>query len=137
MATKLDLDEDIRAIIRTSFKHACEDLGEYEYTYIENKMESKKRVYPKSSLSWLKDLFNQYEVLYRTLSDNYPASDNLSAEGVRKIAAALFYFINPYDIIPDTIGPAGYLDDWYVFELCLESLSENDKDYVTSELNTP
>lgn len=40
-------------------------------------------------------------------------------------AGALLYFINPFDLIPDTLPVIGYLDDFAVFSLVVALLAKN------------
>ena len=46
------------------------------------------------------------------------------------IAAALFYFINPFDIIPDYTPGIGYIDDLIVLKTCLQSINKKDLSIV-------
>ena len=46
------------------------------------------------------------------------------------IVSALIYILSPVDLVPDVVGPLGYLDDAAVLIICLKAGAEDDiKDY--------
>lgn len=134
MALPTALDPRLKEIIRDAYTSTLQEIGEYEYVYIENKIDSKLGVVAHSSISWLIRLSKYYSVLYQILRRNHPTTSTISASSVRAIAAALFYFINPYDIISDLTPETGYVDDYYIFVLCLESLEPPDKERIMEQL---
>jgi len=42
------------------------------------------------------------------------------------LGAAIFYFINPFDIIPDFTPGIGYVDDLFVLTTCLKTIPKQD-----------
>jgi uncharacterized membrane protein YkvA (DUF1232 family) len=47
------------------------------------------------------------------------------ASAKARIAAGIVYFVSPVDLVPDFLGPAGFLDDvivaaWIVYSLCAQ-----------------
>lgn len=49
------------------------------------------------------------------------------------ITAALLYFINPFDIVPDFIPVVGYLDDVVVVGACLKLIQADLRAYAESK----
>jgi uncharacterized membrane protein YkvA (DUF1232 family) len=54
-------------------------------------------------------------------------------KSVAAITAALLYFINPLDIVPDFIPVIGYLDDVVVIGACLKLIEADLRAYAASE----
>jgi len=51
--------------------------------------------------------------------------EELNWESIAAMTAALIYFLNPWDLIPDAIPQQGYLDDAYVINLCFHYLQRH------------
>lgn len=47
---------------------------------------------------------------------------NLTDEDRKRVLAALVYFVDPADVIPDSVPVLGYLDDAIMIELCVRDL---------------
>ena len=45
------------------------------------------------------------------------------------IISALIYFVSPFDIIPDSIPGAGYIDDGVVITVCLKMVDSDLQEY--------
>lgn len=131
----VDVEQEMFALIKRSYTHAAAEMGEHEFKYIEHKIKNKLAAGPFAKLDWVGRLFKQYECLYEILRQHKLNKVSLSEKGCRLIGAALFYFINPYDVIQDFVETIGYADDYYVFILCLESLGIKDKKIVKTALS--
>ncbi|MBC8205588.1 MAG: DUF1232 domain-containing protein [Kiritimatiellaeota bacterium] len=126
----VDIDSNLKDQIRAAFDNAVDDIGFYEYAYIKNKMAAKLSVISNVPLPWVSKLACYYEACFGLLDRNVPVAMELTSEGVRLLGAALFYFINPYDVIPDMTPEIGYADDYYVFVLSIKALCKSDRDVV-------
>lgn len=49
---------------------------------------------------------------------------------------AIAYFVNPFDVIPDFLVGAGYLDDASVIALCLNSVRKDLADFIAWEASS-
>ena len=67
----------------------------------------------------------QVQLLFRMLRDTWRKEYELPWKTVASIAAALLYFINPLDVIPDFIPVVGYLDDAGVVFLAINFVKED------------
>ncbi|WP_130806054.1 YkvA family protein [Senegalia massiliensis] len=54
---------------------------------------------------------------------------NISKRTIITIVAAILYFVNPFDVVPDFILYAGYIDDALVFSMLLRSIKKEIENY--------
>ncbi|MGO1712435.1 MAG: YkvA family protein [Senegalia sp. (in: firmicutes)] len=54
---------------------------------------------------------------------------DISKTTIIKIVAAILYFVNPFDVVPDFILYAGYIDDALVFSLVLRGMKKEIEKY--------
>lgn len=54
---------------------------------------------------------------------------NISKRTIISIVAAILYFVNPFDVVPDFIIYAGYIDDALVFSMLLRSIKKEIENY--------
>ena len=74
------------------------------------------------SKSWFKD----FELLYKMITDkNY----SISSKTKMVIMGALAYVILPIDILPDFIPVIGWIDDIFVLNMTIDSISEEIENY--------
>ena len=78
----------------------------------------------------LVQLGRQIMLLYDMLRDWWAGTFPLPWKIVAAIVAALLYFINPFDIVPDFIPLIGYLDDALVVGICIKLIRSNLQDYA-------
>ncbi len=131
----VELDKDILALIKRAYNHATREMGEHEFEYINHKIKDKLSGAEGVKPRWAARLFQQYQCLYEVLKQHELKKVSVSVESYKHIGAALFYFINPYDVIQDFVETIGYADDYYVFILCLKELGANDRKLVETELS--
>ncbi len=130
----IEIDDDTKDLIERSYFNAVKEIGDYEIVYIKNKINKKISSVKKNNLSWVVDLANFYKELFNILIENEKKFMTISAGSFKSIATALFYFINPYDIIPDDTLDVGYADDYYVMIVCINSMCEEDRDIILDRL---
>lgn len=54
---------------------------------------------------------------------------NISKRTIISIVAAILYFVNPFDVVPDFIIYAGYIDDALVFSMLIRSIKKEIENY--------
>lgn len=122
------LDKQTKDLIKRSYVDAVKNVGEDEYLYVARKIHKKMESTRTAATSWIQKLSSYYETLYFIFENHNSNNDNqLSGEAIRLICAALFYFVNPFDVIPDYVPGTGYADDLLVFNICMQSLSHKDR----------
>ena len=131
----VSLDEDIKSLIERAFHSAVEEIQESEFDYIDKKILLKTSSIADTQPPWVANLSLFSECLYEILKMYRQKKDVISEETYKFIGAALFYFINPYDIIPDYTAGIGYADDYFVFILCLNSICEKDRNFILGKLS--
>jgi uncharacterized membrane protein YkvA (DUF1232 family) len=122
-----ELDTNLKSLINQMYQNSIINIGTEEISYIENKIYNKLNCTLNSGTLWVREMSSCYSLLFNALllyKENQII--NISSQAHKYIAAALFYFINPFDIIPDYTPVTGYLDDLYVLKLCLKSISNYD-----------
>lgn len=54
---------------------------------------------------------------------------DISKKTIITIVAAILYFVNPFDVVPDFILYAGYIDDALVFSMLLRGIKKEIENY--------
>ncbi|MFH1380462.1 MAG: DUF1232 domain-containing protein [bacterium] len=120
------IDAATKDHIERIYTKAVKEFSKEDLDYIADKFERKLFTTENSTFPWIKELAVHYKNLYTILQNHQNTSELLSQEALKLVGAALFYFINPYDIIPDFTPDLGYIDDLFVLITCLNLISGND-----------
>jgi len=131
----LKIDKDLRDLIRCSYFESAEAIGTEEFNYIASKIVNKISITKCASSSWIRQLSDDYSTLFEIFCDSLADVIPISDKSKRLIAAAIFYFINPFDVIPDYTPGIGYVDDLFVLILCLKSLDKQDTELIHKSFN--
>jgi uncharacterized membrane protein YkvA (DUF1232 family) len=118
----LKMEKKIRELVEESYAQAIDGIGQEEFFYIGRHIDKKLAGVRRSGTKWVRDMALHCDALHQMYLDYTEGVLQLSNRQVAAIGAALFYFVNPYDIIPDHIPGRGYLDDAHVINLCVEEL---------------
>jgi uncharacterized membrane protein YkvA (DUF1232 family) len=124
MQLPVNMEQEMKSVIEQSFLHTISEIEDHEIEYIKKKFNHKFKALQNHEIPWVIELTRCYEILYHELY-NSEKSGSSQDDSMKVIGAALFYFINPYDIIPDFTKKIGLLDDYYVLLLCLKYLDED------------
>jgi len=111
--------------IKAAYEEAIITSGSEEQLYVKNKFSSFLARFQsprghKLLVIKISSLF--YNECFRSSPDS---GDILSEKAKTQVISALFYVINPYDVIPDFIPGRGYLDDAHAINLCLGKLKSS------------
>ena len=128
------LDEITKKLIERSYIRAIEDIHEEEVSYIESSIAHKLKITRHTDIDWVIRLTDICECIFGVINEYREKKLTIAEETYKSIGAALFYFINPYDIIPDHKPQIGYIDDYYVIVLCLKSICTKDRKLILSKL---
>lgn len=75
----------------------------------------------------------QVLLLVDMLRDWYAGRYPIPWRVIAAITAALLYFLNPFDIIPDVIPGVGYLDDVAVLGFCMRLIQSDLRSYIAAK----
>lgn len=108
--------ERFRAMARTAMENTEQQPRE---TIIEGARDLLKQVNEEVGSDYIRDRLGQLQILINMLEDD---GWGMQEVGQRRVLAALAYFNNPEDLIPDHIPGIGFLDDAIMVELLTREL---------------
>ena len=115
------------ATIEKAYQEGIEEVDKEDAQHVlakEGKAIKKAETLLKQS-GTLVQLGRQIILLYDMLRDWWAGNFPLPWKTAAAIVAALLYFINPFDIVPDFIPLVGYLDDAVVVGACIKLVRSN------------
>lgn len=124
--SKVNLSHKQKKEIKEAYIHAISEAGNDEFEYVKKKFNATNSILENSSIQWDRKLSEACTILYQILVKNKDGEISLSSDAEKHIIAALFYFVEPYDVICDYTPGIGYLDDAYVVSLCVGYLKKKE-----------
>ena len=79
------------------------------------------------------ELILQLELAYEMLRCSYKKECKFPWKTTAALAAALLYFLNPFDIIPDFIPGIGYVDDLAALGIAFKLIRDDLRAYAESK----
>ena len=77
--------------------------------------------------------FEEFELLWQMLKDYHSgAYRDVPWRFIAAVGFAVFYLLNPFDVVPDVLPVIGYVDDAAVFSLVLSSFKSEIEKYKQS-----
>lgn len=125
--TGKELSDEEKKKIEEMYKRAIEnvDKQDVEYALKATKEKFQKTKFSDSNIGWLRKLGRRIKLLYEMLRDSFKGKFDVPWYTIAAVAAALIYFVNPWDIVPDFIPVLGYVDDATVIALCIALVKED------------
>ena len=114
-----NLKKHIRDVVSSAYENARVGLGNDEYAYVRKRIHAKLRSLEASGTAWVRDMGRHGAALYALYIDYARGNLELTLLVAEASVAALFYLVNPYDVIPDHVPGDGYLDDAHVMNLAV------------------
>lgn len=124
------IDDRFKEKLKKAYFKAVEEVDIEEFNYIAKKMFKKIVITQTVKPSWIRELSDYYKMLYDIWDNHNKKVHKVSPETVKLIGAALFYFINPFDLLFDVIPEPGYIDDLYILMLCIGSIRGDDEKII-------
>ena len=120
-----EIPQKLRRLVVQALTDAAREFSRDEINYIRLKITKKIERVRTNSTFWVREIAEGYNALYSWFEQELSDEDNIESELVRKVGAVLFYFINPFDVIPDYNTKTGYADDALALNYVLRSLPDN------------
>jgi|GEM_PF-6936631 len=131
-ALPVEIAETEVEFINQSYFRAADVIGDVEYRYILEKFNEKIANVNLSKHGWVTEMANAYSHLFAAAREHNEGRNKLTDEAYKLICAAVFYFVNPFDVIPDHIPDVGYADDFLVLQTCLKTLKGGDAEIIAT-----
>jgi len=125
----IKLDKKVKDIIEKVFFESIKHMEKEECDYVSSRIGKKIKATARARTIWITQLSSFYSVLFEAC-EHHNKKSLLSDNAYSLICAALLYFIDPFDIIPDHTLGTGYVDDFYVLQLCLGKIKGKDADIL-------
>lgn len=77
-------------------------------------------------------LFTMAEIIKAYIKKEYTT---IPKRSILAILGAIIYFVNPLDLIPDTLPVVGHVDDLSIILVCWNAISKDIDDYITWKQN--
>lgn len=119
-----------KARLETEFKKTTKKIDRTDVKYILDKGLDKAEGLLNSGVDWISDLGRQITLLFSMLKDWWNNTYDIPWGTVAAVTAALLYFANPFDLIPDFIPLAGFVDDAAVVAVCFKIIQSDLRKYA-------
>jgi len=119
----LPLSRELKNILSQAMVAARQEMGAPGFEYIDLLFERKVEVVSRANTPWVRDLAEQMRRLYQMYQAHCSGEFPLDKDMLALIGATLFYFVDPFDHIPDNEPGRGYLDDAYIYNQCVAELN--------------
>lgn len=121
------LDSETKDKVLKSYNATIKICGDSELQYVLKKFPAFAKRLSKSR-GHKKSLVRASKVFYKACHEGLKSPLDLNNKTKKEIISALFYVVNPFDIIPDHTPGTGYFDDCYVVNLCLKKIKRSSPD---------
>lgn len=118
------MDQASRQLVVAAIEDAMGEFSTDEVLYVRAKIGRKLEIVDGSTTTWIRRMAVGYRLLYGWLERQLEVESQPYSEDVRRAGAALFYFINPFDVIPDHEVGRGFSDDALALHLTSRNLPE-------------
>ena len=129
--TGMDPEEEarLRENLESQFEGAVDEVDRDDVDYVLKKLDGKVDGLGGGALAQLRYMVRQIGLLGRLLKDWWNKEYDAPWKVIAAATASLFYFINPFDLIPDYVLFIGYLDDIIVLRYCVQLIQADLRDY--------
>ena len=120
-------------ILGKIYKGTINRINNADINYVLKNTRKKASTLLDSGNDVLVKLGGQVILLFRMLRDAWDGRFEVSWGTILAVSAALLYFLDPLDLIPDFIPIAGFLDDAAIIGICISIVQADLKRYADHE----
>lgn len=106
-----------------------------ELNYIRDKIEQKHSSLIEASSVWVREMALVYYAMYHFICSCERGADSVSINSEKALIASIFYYVNPFDVIPDHTPGTGFIDDFYVAKCCIKKLTLTERKSLQLHVN--
>ena len=119
------MDEQDNKKINEAYAKGCETFTESQLDEI---LSEDKLAHEKAAK--LNGFFEEFKLLWKMLKDYHSgAYRDIPWKFIAASGFAIFYLLNPFDVVPDVLPIIGYVDDAAVFGLVISSFKSEIEKY--------
>ncbi|MCQ2377794.1 MAG: DUF1232 domain-containing protein [Victivallaceae bacterium] len=120
--------------LHDSFRNGCD---RFDGKKLDRVLRDEKTARGKAE-NHLGGFFEEFKLLWQLLKDyKSGAYRNVPWKFIAAVGFAIFYLVNPFDLVPDMLPGIGYVDDVSVFGLVLASFKSEIEKYKAWLLSQP
>lgn len=120
----IQLEKKITKAIYREYNKSADNITDENLIYIKKLFKKKTKLLSHTGVGWHKQMASVAKVFFEIIDRD---SILFTPEISNKIAAALLYLCDPFDIIPDHTPEKGLVDDALVLNYCLNDIKRYDK----------
>jgi uncharacterized membrane protein YkvA (DUF1232 family) len=121
-----EIEQQAEQVLEQLSAKKPEDLGPEQMQKLDQQFEAKLRR-TETDANAPREMLDQLRVLWRMLK---APDDVVSWRAKAMIMGAISYFVSPLDLIPDTLGRAGYFDDAMIVRIVYNRLSDEIQAFI-------
>jgi len=123
---KMNAQDNVK--VNAAFSKGCENFTESQLDEVLSEEDLAREKAAK-----LGGFFEEFELLWQMLKDYHSgAYRDVPWRFIAAVGFAVFYLLNPFDVVPDVLPVIGYVDDAAVFSLVLSSFKSEIEKYKRS-----
>ena len=123
---KMNAQDNVK--VNAAFSKGCENFTESQLDEVLSEEDLAREKAAK-----LGGFFEEFELLWQMLKDYHSgAYRDVPWRFIAAVGFAVFYLLNPFDVVPDVLPVIGYVDDAAVFSLVLSSFKSEIEKYKQS-----
>ena len=123
----------LRDNLQSHFESSSHEVDREDVAYVLKQLDAKVERISGQAVEQIETMLRQATLLGRMLKDWFQGNYEAPWRVVAAVTAALLYFINPMDVLPDVVPLIGYLDDIMVVQFCVRRIQDDLRKYARAQ----